>query len=94
MSLHFRHIAMLLHRDISVTAAVTALSGVEVYTVANQDDIDMALLSNLETPCKLIFVGRDAKPVAELYGGTWIEDGPDVENTLLRLWGLAGTAKM
>ena len=85
----FRRIAMLVDTDIQLSAAVTARPGVEVYHVANKDDIDIALLSNMETPCKLAFVGGDqAKTFAKSYGGTWIEDGPTVEADLLRFWDL------
>lgn len=86
--MNFRPIAMLVDTDIQLSAAVAALPGVEVYHVANQDNIDMALLTNMETPCKLAFIGRDAKRLAGLYGGTWIADGPNVEGDLLRFWGL------
>jgi hypothetical protein len=49
----------------------------------------MALLNNMETPCKLAFVGGDrAKAFADQYGGTWIQDGPDLEADLLRFWGI------
>ena len=87
--MNFRPIAMLVHTDIQLSAAVAALPGVEVYHVANEDDVDMALLTNLETPCGLAFVGSDAaKTFANQYGGVWIPDGPDVEADLLRFWGL------
>jgi hypothetical protein len=50
----------------------------------------MALLNNLETPLQLAFVGGDqAKTFAKGYGGTWIEDGPTIEEDLKRFWGLA-----
>ena len=58
-SMTFRRIAMPVHTDIQPSAAVTARPGVEVYHVATEDDIDMALLTNMETPCKLAFVGGD-----------------------------------
>jgi hypothetical protein len=74
--------------NIQLSAAITARPGVEVYHIANEDGIDMALLTNLETPCRLMFIGRDAKQLADLYGGVWIPDGPNVEADLLRLWGL------
>ena len=68
-------------------------SRVEVYRLDGpnfEDQIDMALLTNMETPCKLAFVGGDeAKSFAKLYGGVWIPDGPNVEADLLRFWGLA-----
>ena len=86
--MNFRPIAMLVHTDIRLSAAVAALPGIEVYHVASQDDIDMALLTNLETPCKLAFVGGDeARTFAKEYGGTWIQDGPDLEADLQRFWG-------
>jgi hypothetical protein len=44
----------------------------------------MALLTDLVVPCKLAFIGRDAKRLADLYGGVWISDGPNVEGDLLR----------
>jgi len=90
MNMNLRTIAMLVNTDIQLSAAVTARPGVEVYHVANDDDIDMALLTNLETPCKLAFVGGDAaKTFAKDYGGVWIPDGPDVEADLLRFWEIA-----
>ena len=92
MDMIFRRIAMIVDTDIQLSAAVTACPGVEVYHVATQDDIDIALLSNMETPCKLAFVGGDqAKTFAKSYGGTWIEDGPTVETDLLRFWGNVST---
>jgi hypothetical protein len=85
----FRYAAMLVHTDIQLSAAVTARPGFEVYHVANEDDIDMALLTNMETPCKLAFVGGDeAKTFAKEYGGVWIADSATVELDLLRFWGL------
>jgi hypothetical protein len=85
----FRRIAMLVHTDIQLSAAITARPDVEVYHVANEDDIDMALLNDLVVPCKLAFVGGDrAKAFADQYGGTWIQDGPDLEADLQRVWGL------
>ena len=87
--MNFRRIAMIVDTDIQLSAAVTACPGAEIYHVATQDEIDMALLTNMETPCKLAFVGGDqAKTFAKSYGGVWIADGPNVENDLLRLWGL------
>ena len=85
----FRPIAMLVDTDIQLSAAVTARPGVEVYHVANDDDVEMALLNDLITPLKLAFVGGDApKTFAKEYGGVWIADGPDAEGELLRLWDL------
>ena len=87
--MNFRPIAMLVHTDIQLSAAVAALPGVEVYHVANEDDVEMALLTDLVVPCKLAFVGGDrAKAFADQYGGTWIQDGPDLEADLQRVWGL------
>jgi hypothetical protein len=78
-----------LDTDIQLSAAVTACPGAEIYHVATQDEIDLELLTNMETPCKLAFVGGDqAKTFAKSYGGTWIEDGPTVEADLLRFWDL------
>ena len=55
-----------------------------------EDQIDLALLNNLETPLKLVYVGGDeAKKLDGEYSGVWIQDGPNVEGDLLRLWGLA-----
>ena len=80
---------MLVDTDIQPSAAVTARPGVEVYHVANEDDVEMALLNNLETPLKLAFVGGDAaRTFAKEYGGVWIADGPDAEGDLLRWWDL------
>src|ERR1035437_4842257 len=84
----FRRIAMLVDTDIQLSDAVTARPGVEVYHVATEDDIDMALLTDMETPCKFAFVGRDAKRLAGPYGGVWISDCPHLEGDLLRFWGL------
>ena len=86
--MNFRRIAMIVNTDIQLSAAVTACPGAEIYHVATQDEIDLELLTNMETPCKLAFVGRDAKRLAGLYGGTWTEDGPTVEADLLRFWDL------
>jgi hypothetical protein len=89
MYTNFRPIAMLVNTDIRLSAVITARPGVEVYLVASQDDIDMALLTNLETPCKLAFVGGDqARTFAKGYGGVWIQDSPNVEADLRRFWGL------
>jgi len=82
-----RCIAMLVHTDIRLSAAITALPDIEIYNIANDYEIDMALLTNLETPLKLAFVGGDqARTFAKGYGGVWIEDGPNVEADLLRFW--------
>lgn len=90
MHMNSRRIAMLVNTDIRLSTAVTARSGVEVYHVASQDDIDMTLLTDLVVPCKLAFVGGDrAKAFADQYGGVWIADGPDAEGELLRFWGIA-----
>jgi hypothetical protein len=79
----FRRIAMLVDADIRLSAALTALPGVEVYHVANEDEIDMALLNDLHSPCKLAFVGGNlAEHFARLYHGTWIA----LEADLLRFW--------
>jgi hypothetical protein len=66
---------------------------VELYGLNGPDfenEIEMALLNNLETPVKLAFVsgGEEAKRFDGQYGGVWIPDGPNVEADLLRLWGL------
>ena len=48
----------------------------------------MALLTNLETPCKLAFVGgEETKQFSVRYGGVWIADSATVETDLLRFWG-------
>jgi len=66
-------------------------SGVEVYRLGGPDfeyQIDMALLMDMVTPCKLAFVGGvQAKTFAKGYGGTWIEDTPSVNEDLLAFWG-------
>ena len=90
MNMNSRQIAMLVDTDTQVSGAIAAIPGAEVYHVASQDDIDMALLTNLETPCKLAFVGGDqARTFAKGYGGVWIADGPNVEADLLRFWEIA-----
>jgi len=65
--------------------------GVEIYRVDGpdlEDQIEMALLTDLITPCKLAFVGGDlAKRLATAYYGTWIEDTPSVNEDLLAFWG-------
>jgi hypothetical protein len=84
-----RFIAMLVHTNIRLNAAVTARPGVEVYHVGSEDDIDMALLNDLETPLKLAFMGGNAARIlAKEYGGVSIADGPSAEVDLLRLWDL------
>jgi hypothetical protein len=41
-------------------------------------------------PCKLAFVGdEEAKRFALLYGGTWIEHPPTLEDELMCFWDLA-----
>jgi len=48
----------------------------------------MALLNDFVTPLKLAFVGgEEARHFAELYHGTWIEDGPTAVSDVLRYWG-------
>jgi hypothetical protein len=60
----------------------------EVHHVSDEDEIDMALLTNLETPCKLAFVGgEETKQFSVRYGGVWIADSATVETDLLRFWG-------
>ena len=65
---------------------------VEVYRLHGpdfQDEIEMALLNNLEAPLKLVYVGgEEAKHFDGQYGGVWIPDGPNVEEDLCRFWGL------
>jgi hypothetical protein len=65
---------------------------VEVYRLGGPDfeyQIDMALLMDMVTPCKLAFVGGDlARRLASGYYGTWIEDTPSVNEDLLAFWGL------
>ena len=65
---------------------------VEVYRIDGPDpehQIDMGLLSDLVCPVALAFIGgEDAKRFAEMYHGTWIEDGPSAEEDLMRFWGL------
>ena len=78
---------MLVDSDIHLSAALTDRPGVEVHHVATEDDIDMALLADMHSPCKLAFVGGDvAKLLAETYGDIWIMDSPTVEEDLLRFW--------
>ncbi len=78
---------MLVDTDIRLSAALVERPGVEVYHVACEDDIDMALLEDLHSPLNLAFVGGDlAKLLAEAYGGIWIMDSPTVEEDLLRFW--------
>ena len=65
---------------------------VEVYRLSGPDfenEIEMGLLNNLETPLKLVYVGgEEAKEFDGEYSGVWMPDGPNVENDLLGLWGL------
>ena len=56
--MNYRHIAMLVNTDIQLSTAVTARPGVEVYPVATEDDVEMALLTDLVVPCKVGFRGR------------------------------------
>jgi hypothetical protein len=84
-------------RNIAICCGASSLKGlenrsdVEVYYVDDPDiehQIDMALLNDLETPCKLAFVGGDlAKRFATAYYGTWIENTPSVSEDLLAIWG-------
>lgn len=88
--MHIRNIAMLVDTDIRLSAALVERPGVEVYHVASEDDIDMALLNDLHSPLKLAFVGGDlAKLLSEAYGDIWIADSPTVEEDLLRFWAQA-----
>jgi hypothetical protein len=55
-----------------------------------EDQIELALLNNLETPLKLVYVGGDeAKKLDGEYSGVWLPDRPNVEGDLLRFWDLA-----
>ena len=67
------------------------LPGVEIYVVDGPDienQVDMALLNDLISPCKLAFVGGDlAKRLATAYYATWIEDTESVNEDLLAFWG-------
>jgi hypothetical protein len=84
-------------RNIAICCGASSLKGlenrsdVEVYFVDGPDiehQVDMALLNDLITPCKLAFVGGDlAKRLATAYYGTWIEDTPSVNEDLLAFWG-------
>ena len=81
-------------RNIAICCGASSLKGlenhqdVEVYFVDDPDiehQVDMALLNDLITPCKLAFVGGDlAKRLAAAYYGTWIEDTPSVNEDCLR----------
>jgi hypothetical protein len=68
-------------------------SDVEVYRLKGPDfehEIEMALLNNLETPLKLVYLGgEEAKLFDGQYGGVWIAESANVERDLLRFWGLA-----
>jgi hypothetical protein len=65
---------------------------VEVYRLHGPDfenEIEMALLNDLDLPLKLAFVGGDeVKQFDGQYSGVWIPDGPNLEADLLRFWGL------
>ena len=84
-------------RKIAICCGVSSLKGfenlpgVEVYHVDGPDieyEVDMALLNDLVSPCKLAFVGGvTAKRLATAYYGTWIEDTPSVNEDLLAFWG-------
>ena len=83
-------------RNIAICCGVSSLKGlenhpdVELYFVHELDiehQVDMALLNDLITPCKLVFVGGDlAKRLATAYYGTWIEATPSVNEDLLAFW--------
>jgi hypothetical protein len=69
--------------------------GVEIYTVdASAGDIeeqtDMALLADLHCPVEIVFIGggKEARTLAERYYVAWTDDGEDVNEVVLRLWGL------
>lgn len=68
--------------------------GVEMYTVSEsagdvEEQIDMALLNDLHCPVVIVFVGGEvAKALAERYHVAWTDDGEDVNEAVLRLWGL------
>jgi len=73
--------------DVRLGTAVSAHEGVEVYSVSTEDEIEMALLNDLHSPCKLVFIGGErAKRFAEQYGATCIESTPTLEENLLRFW--------
>src|ERR1017187_3813856 len=63
---------------------------VEVYRLDGpdlEDQIELALLNDLEAPLKLAYVGgEEAKQFDGQYSGVWVPDGPDVEADLQRLW--------
>jgi hypothetical protein len=54
---------------------------------------DMTLLNDLVVPINLVFVGGvEAKRLADLYHGTWIENGPTAIADILRCWGISRVA--
>jgi hypothetical protein len=54
-----------------------------------EDQVELALLTDLVRPLKLSFIGGDvAKRLAEAYFGSWIEDTPMVNDDLLAFWGI------
>jgi hypothetical protein len=79
-----------LGRGASSLKGLENLPDVEVYFVDDPDkdnQVDMALLNDLITPCKLAFVGGDlAKRLATAYSETWVEDTPSVNEDLLAFW--------
>jgi hypothetical protein len=66
--------------------------GVEVYRIDGPDaenQVEMALLNDLVTPLKLACVGsEDGRRFAEMYNGTWVEEGPSAVADVLRHWGI------
>ena len=84
-----RHIVLILGSSSEISdESLSAYPGIEVYRIDGPDaenQIEMALLNDLVTPIQLAFVGgEDARRFAELYNGTWIEDGSAAEEELRR----------
>jgi hypothetical protein len=54
-----------------------------------EHQIEMALLNDLETPLKMVYVGGDeSKQFDGRYGGVWIAETANVEDDIFRFWGL------
>lgn len=86
-----RYVAILLDVEADIyTEPLQVHPGAEVYRIDGPDlenQIDMALLNDLVVPLKLAFVvGEIAKHYAEVYHGTWIEDGPNATARIVQFW--------